>query len=255
MREDLTIASLIGAASLFIVATPAEAMSITRTLGSFNSGFDGWGYSSSFSGEQWRRDSQVYGLPGASNSPVIRSDDYSPFATARIYQGRTTLFKDIYLDYGQTHTLSFDWLAQSYLPMSDPGTMSPYRYPNHQFRVDVMWPGFADWAYNDPNTPSNYGVLENLLAPVVQTTNQGFTTSTFDLTSLAGQSVRLAFRATTNSSSLLLGVDNVMLTSAYPAPPPPPPPEPVPTPALLPGLIGMGVAALRKREQEAEAEA
>lgn len=32
-------------------------------------------------------------------------------------------------------------------------------------------------------------------------------------------------------------------------------PEPIPTPALLPGLIGMGVAALRKRKQEVEAEA
>lgn len=32
-------------------------------------------------------------------------------------------------------------------------------------------------------------------------------------------------------------------------------PTPIPTPALLPGLIGMGVAALRKRKQEAEAEA
>jgi hypothetical protein len=29
------------------------------------------------------------------------------------------------------------------------------------------------------------------------------------------------------------------------------PPEPIPTPALLPGLIGMGVAALRKRKSEA----
>ncbi len=28
---------------------------------------------------------------------------------------------------------------------------------------------------------------------------------------------------------------------------------PIPTPALLPGLVGMGVAALRKRKQEAEA--
>jgi hypothetical protein len=31
-------------------------------------------------------------------------------------------------------------------------------------------------------------------------------------------------------------------------------PQPVPTPALLPGLIGMSVAALRKRKQEAEVE-
>ncbi|PSN17797.1 hypothetical protein C7271_15835 [filamentous cyanobacterium CCP5] len=31
--------------------------------------------------------------------------------------------------------------------------------------------------------------------------------------------------------------------------------EAIPTPALLPGLVGMGVAALRKRKQEAEAEA
>ncbi len=30
-------------------------------------------------------------------------------------------------------------------------------------------------------------------------------------------------------------------------------PIPIPTPALLPGLVGMGVAALRKRKQEAEA--
>jgi len=32
-------------------------------------------------------------------------------------------------------------------------------------------------------------------------------------------------------------------------------PTPIPTPALLPGLVGMGVAALRKRKQEAAAEA
>ena len=32
-------------------------------------------------------------------------------------------------------------------------------------------------------------------------------------------------------------------------------PEPIPTPALLPGLIGMGVAAIRKHKQEAELDA
>ena len=35
---------------------------------------------------------------------------------------------------------------------------------------------------------------------------------------------------------------------------PPTPPAAVPTPALLPGLIGMGVAALRKRKQTVEQE-
>jgi len=45
-----------------------------------------------------------------------------------------------------------------------------------------------------------------------------------------------------------IGFDDITLGSANPGG------QPVPTPALLPGLIGLGVAALRKRKGEAEVE-
>ncbi len=52
-----------------------------------------------------------------------------------------------------------------------------------------------------------------------------------------------------NQASLILDNLNVQLLAASP-----PNPTPIPTPALLPGLIGMGLAAMRKRKQ-AEVEA
>ncbi|WP_163702429.1 PTPA-CTERM sorting domain-containing protein [Adonisia turfae] len=45
-------------------------------------------------------------------------------------------------------------------------------------------------------------------------------------------------------------LDNVSVLQTDPDPDPDPDPAPVPTPATLPGLIGMGVAAFKKRKQE-----
>lgn len=42
-------------------------------------------------------------------------------------------------------------------------------------------------------------------------------------------------------------LDNFTFNEPF-TPPPPPPPTPIPTPALLPGLLGMGVAAWRRRQ-------
>jgi hypothetical protein len=66
-------------------------------------------------------------------------------------------------------------------------------------------------------------------------TRSGLTASSF-----AGQTIGVRYQATGangNGSSKLAGTVSA---------------TPVPTPALLPGLIGMGVAALRKRKGEAE---
>jgi hypothetical protein len=56
-----------------------------------------------------------------------------------------------------------------------------------------------------------------------------------------GDALLTSLSITTDQSATVAGFDNVSFAT------------PVPTPALLPGLIGMGAAALRKRKQEAEA--
>jgi hypothetical protein len=55
---------------------------------------------------------------------------------------------------------------------------------------------------------------------------------------------------TDDGSSTILGSGNFTATERLVTPPT----ETIPTPALLPGLIGMGAAALRKRKQEVEME-
>jgi hypothetical protein len=69
-----------------------------------------------------------------------------------------------------------------------------------------------------------------------------YTTSSTD--PLVGQPLEIWFRHLGSSGQFQ--IDNVRLEANS---------RVVPTPALLPGLIGMGAAALRKRKQEAEAEA
>lgn len=104
------------------------------------------------------------------------------------------------------------------------------------------------------------GTPQDLLNPAL--VPQAFT---FDITgktfaSMGWQPQAYEFTATTASTTLGFfssaggsfgpALDNVRVTTSSPSPSP----TSVPTPALLPGLIGMGLAAWRKRQGELQAD-
>ncbi|MFM7471027.1 MAG: choice-of-anchor C family protein [Nodosilinea sp.] len=81
-------------------------------------------------------------------------------------------------------------------------------------------------------------------------TNMGWQAQTYQFTA-TGASTTLGFFSSL-ASSYGPALDNVRVVANSPSPSPSP--NNVPTPALLPGLIGMGVAAWRKRKAEMQAE-
>jgi len=111
-------------------------------------------------------------------------------------------------------------------------------FPNQQFRVDIVDASFTDWFGPD----SSAGVLANIVPPVAEGFPvAGFNATTFDLTSWAGSTVRLAFRQADNLNNFQSGVDNVSITSS--------PTESVPEPSSILGLVALsagGVGSLLK---------
>jgi hypothetical protein len=93
------------------------------------------------------------------------------------------------------------------------------------------------------NYSASLGLFKN------QVVNNGWSTLVTDLSGLGLLTEAVTFRIygydakDVSGNGSQLSLDNVLVRGGV---------NPVPTPALLPGLIGMGVAAMRKRKAEAE---
>lgn len=229
------IVGLVGFSSL---GSAAQAASVIN--GGFETGdFTGWTVV-----QQNNSDGDFF-ITGGGRSPDSRSRIPTPSegenyaVTDQFGPGSYVLSQDIILEANSSHQLSFDWFAQTESSFANPGTMD-FRGPeNQQFRVDIVEAGFSDWFGSD----SNVGVLANIVPPVIEGSPIfRFNSTTFDLTSWAGSTVRLAFRQVDNRGHFQAGVDNVSITST--------PTQSVPEPLTILGSVtALGIGGLLKRKQ------
>lgn len=163
---------------------------------------------------------------GTSGSWFVQTDTLSPlngFAVPEPTEGLQAAMTD--QDGGGTHILyqdvvlidppanielKYDLFADNQYGawvIPSTGTLAFSDTANQHIRVDIM----------DPSAPADdvgAGVWMNLFRPVpsVDATTFGYTEMTADLSSFAGQTVRLRFAEVDNQFFLNMGVDNIQLT-------------------------------------------
>lgn len=242
MMQKLSIAT-VGAALLAVGITVKAANAASVVNGGFETGdFSGWTATSQsgsggnlFNTAGGRSPRSFSSIPGASEGTRYAVTDQSG-------PGSYVLFQDIFLEAGSQHQLSFDWFAKTSARLADRGNMDKNSSGNQQFRVDLVSAGFSDWF----GSSSSAGALANIVAPVVSP-NQ-WTSTSFDLSAWAGQTVRLAFREVDNMGVFQAGIDNVKIAST--------PTQAVPEPASTLGLMAfgaMGAGSMLKRKQQKNA--
>ncbi len=123
--------------------------------------------------------------------------------------GRHTLYRDITLPAGQTHTLSMRiYYYNRASAFSTPSSLSYEVNPNQQLRVDIM----------KPTAALDSLAASDVLGTVFRTRvgdplTQGPKTITYDLTPFAGSTVRLRVSEVDNASYFQAGVDAVSVNS------------------------------------------
>jgi hypothetical protein len=230
--------SLIGASSFGSVAIAASLVN-----GGFESGLTGWTVVNQEGGRGSWYSTHGELAPTTSLSIPAPSEGSQYAVTDQSNIGSHVLFQNIFLEAGATHSLSFQWFANSLSEdgeMSDAGTMNKDAFPNQNFRVDIVSTLFSDWF----GPSSTTGVLANILAPVAPSYSSWNRVS-FDLTPWAGSSVRLALRQVDNQGYFNAGVDDVSVTSESVKS------ESVPEPiAILGTIMGLGgMAGVRERQK------
>ncbi|MBD2580475.1 PEP-CTERM sorting domain-containing protein [Oscillatoria sp. FACHB-1406] len=240
MMKKLSLATA-GAALMALGATVKAANAASIVNGGFETGnFSGWTVvNQAFSSGNFFN--TAGGSAPLSGIPISGASEGTRYAvTDQGGGGSHVLFQDIFLEAGSQYQLSFDWFAQTSIPLFNPETMNAFGVVNQQFRVDIVSAGFSDWFDNS----SSAGVLANILAPTVSPDR--WTSTTFDLSAWAGQTVRLAFREVDNQNFFQAGVDNVKISST--------PNQAVPEPASTLGLLALGAmgvgSTLKRKEQK-----
>ena len=242
LLKKLSIATV--GAALIASGTTVKAVNAASVVnGGFETGdFSGWtavsqsgSWGNLFNTAGNNSPASGFSIPGASEGTRYAVTDQGG-------PGSYVLFQDIFLEASSQHQLSFNWFAQTFAGLANPGNMNKDSFPNQQFRVDLVSAGFSDWF----GPSSSSGVLANILAPVASPAQ--WTSTTFDLSAWAGQSVRLAFRQVDNQGHFQAGVDNVKISSTST--------ETVPEPGSMSGLLAlgaMGVGSMLKRKQQQKA--
>lgn len=126
------------------------------------------------------------------------------------------LYQDITLPPNECLSLKYTYYYNNYYhTFESPDTLQVFVDPNQQARIDIMNPDTVD-----PYSVTPGDVLQNLLHT---TANSPLmvdpTTVSFDLTSYAGQTIRLRFAVTDTENFLLMGVDNVSIQISQVQPP------------------------------------
>jgi hypothetical protein len=210
-----------------IPAVPASAVTVIN--GGFESGdFTGWTHlNQAGSAGDWFVDS---GTTSPMNNYAIPAPPEGTFAavTDTNSPGSHVLYQDLVLEAGSTHTLNFTlYYANQAFSFASPDSLDKDVFPNQQYRVDVIDPTA------DPFSVDPADILATLFRtmpgdPLAMTP----TDMTADLSTFAGQTVRLRFAQVDNQGVFNGAVDDVFLETNLIAlpPPPPPPPPPLPTP-------------------------
>ena len=199
-----------GATSPLLGRAPSAKPSSNAILnGSFEEN-DGPG-STSFSdwGTYNEGDGAVFAQTGT-DSPLSGFEVPAPpegeFAamTDQFGPGLHVVYQDVVVPEGAT--FGFDlYIGNRAGEFYSPPTLSPDEFPNQQFRADIM----------DPGAPLD-DVGAGVLANVYQTESgdpaeSGYSRVVYDLTSFAGQTVRIRFAQVDNYGNFQAGVDDVVV--------------------------------------------
>jgi hypothetical protein len=188
----------------------AKIVGVLVNNGAFEAGtLDGWTATTTCGGGGW------FAYSGAT-TPISGLSFYTPpegtsaaVSDATASPGTHILHQDVVLASGQSHSLAFTLsYTNRAASFSSPATLDCTVNPNQQYRVDIMKVTSAI----DSMTPSD--ILLNVFKtnpddPLTLQTN-----ITVDLSSLAGQSVRMRFAEVDNQGLLNASVDNVRITSS-----------------------------------------
>lgn len=168
----------------------------------------------------------VLPLSGATAPPASEGDTLaiSDMAAA----GLRVLYQDITIPTGAT--LSFDlWWNNAAGFWVNPGNMFPNPFPNQHARIDLI---SVDAPLNTTD-PDNIALSLVTLDEDDPTQSGGWTGNSFDLSALAGQTLRLRIAEVDNQGPLYVAVDNFALI-------------PTPAPVAL-VLLAIGSATRRRR--------
>ena len=141
-----------------------------------------------------------------SNNPIAVPPQGNFAATSdQNNPGTQVLFKNIRLQSGQRHTLSFILYYRNFAPgFFTPNTLDYTAAPNQQYRIDVL-----------RSTANPFSVSQNAILKPLFRTNVGAPNTrgpqlrSFNLTQFAGKTVRLRFAAVETENFLLASVDRV----------------------------------------------
>jgi len=206
-------AGVVGAQQVSHSSSAADEVSVAANVsnGDFESGdFSGWQRANkrpSDSDGNWF----VYSDTQTPLGSFITAPPQGDFAatTDQDGPGSHVLYRNIKLEEGMNHTLSF-YLYYDNFPgeFITPNTLSFADEDNQQYRVDLMKPR------SKPFSMKNDAIRENLFRTDVGDPNTlGPALMLFDLTKYAGKTVRLRFAEVDNQGNFLASVDDVKVSS------------------------------------------
>lgn len=207
MKLALTTAALFAA-----MATTATAATVVN--GNFETGTTaGWStflFSPSSGGWQGYSGTSAP-ISGGPNDPIPAAIGAASAVADQTGEMGAVLYQDIALEAGMTHRLDFSYWVKSQAAFTAT-TNTTFAYPDspevQQVFIDVIKPTAAPATADPADTLASF-YRSNLGDPQ----SIEWTNGSVDLSSFAGQNVRIRFLDVNQISFLLLGVDNVSITS------------------------------------------
>ena len=206
-------AGVVGAQQVSHSSSAADEVSVAANVsnGDFESGdFSGWQRANkrpSDSEGNWF----VYSGTQTPLGSFITAPPQGDFAatTDQNDPGSHVLYRNIKLEEGMNHTLSFYlYYVNEWRDFITPNTLSFADEDNQQYRVDLMKPK------SKPFSMKNDAIKENLFRTEVGDPDTlEPTLMVFDLTPYAGKTVRLRFAEVDNQGNFLASVDDVKVSS------------------------------------------
>jgi hypothetical protein len=121
---------------------------------------------------------------------------------------------------------------------SGPATLDPFADPTDDFSEVALDDG-VNWVGGSVDPRFDGGAVDNILSWTYDTVPSETPSSEIPFIFTSGEGTTSSVLITYKSGGTFVNNGGFNISTAY-----------VPTPALLPGLIGLGVAALRKRNEE-----
>lgn len=150
-------------------------------------------------------------ISSGSTDPIPAAIGTASAVADQTGEAASVLYQDVALEPGMTHKLDFSyWYATFALFTATNTTAFPFPSgpDDQQVFIDVIKPTASPMTANPADT-----LVSHFRSNVGDPTSIGWTNSSVDLSSFAGQTVRIRFLVVNQNSYLLVGADNVSITS------------------------------------------